>query len=56
MKIGYQVRPWINLFVNGTTYLTLVKSEDTSVFPLPDTFDHTWLFPVTAGVRLTFFR
>ena len=56
MKIGYQVRPWINLFVNGTTYLTLVKSGDTSVFPLSDTFDHTWLFPVTAGVRLTFLR
>ena len=55
-KIGYQVEPWLNLFVNGTAYLVIIKSGDTSVFPIPDTFDHAWVFPVTAGVRLTFLR
>ena len=59
-KIGYQVAPWINIFVNGTTYFIIMDSNDTLVFVDPDAgvtnFDTSWLIPVTAGVRLTFFR
>jgi hypothetical protein len=53
-KIGYQLRPWINIFVNGTAYLILPDSADTGVFGF--NFDTGWVIPVTAGVRLTFLR
>ena len=56
VKIGYQVSPLVNIFVNGTGYLTIIKSGDTAVFPIPNTFDHGWVIPVTAGVRLSFLR
>ena len=56
VKIGYQVSPLVNIFVNGTGYLTIIDSGDTAVFPIPNTFDHGWVIPVTAGVRLSFLR
>ena len=60
MKIGYQLKPWINIFVNGTAYFMIMDSNDTLVFVDPDAgvtnFDTGWVIPVTAGVRLTFLR
>jgi hypothetical protein len=52
-KIGYQVSDLINIFVQGTAYLVIIESGDTWVFPRDDTFDHGWVIPVVAGVRLT---
>ena len=51
-KIGYQITPWINVFVNGTAYFILMDAADTPVFG--DSFNNGWVIPVTAGVRLTF--
>ena len=52
-KIGYQVAPWINIFVNGTAYFILMDSADTqSAFG--SAFNNGWVIPVTAGVRLSF--
>ena len=53
-KIGYQVAPWINIFVNGTAYFIIMDAADTPVFGF--TFNNGWVIPVTAGVRLTFLR
>jgi hypothetical protein len=53
-KIGYQVAPWINIFVNGTAYFILMDAADTPVFGY--SFNNGWVIPVTAGVRLTFLR
>jgi len=59
-KIGYQIKDWINVFVNGTAYFILMDSNDTLVFVNPDAgvtnFNTGWVIPVTAGVRLTFLR
>ena len=55
MKIGYQVKPWINIFVNGTAYFILMDSADTPPAFGFD-FNNGWVIPVTAGVRLTFLR
>jgi hypothetical protein len=55
MKIGYQVKPWINIFVNGTAYFILMDAADTSPAFGFD-FNNGWVIPVTAGVRLTFLR
>lgn len=59
-KIGYQIKEWINVFVNGTAYFILMDSNDTLVFVNPDAgvtnFNTGWVIPVTAGVRLTFLR
>jgi hypothetical protein len=54
-KIGYQLKPWINIFVNGTAYFMVMDEYDTLVFLNPG-FDTGWVIPVTAGVRLTFLR
>jgi hypothetical protein len=54
-KIGYQLKPWLNLFVNGTAYFMVMDANDTLVFLNPS-FDTGWIIPVTAGVRLTFLR
>ena len=60
LKIGYQLKPWINIFVNGTAYFIIMDSNDSLVFVDPDAgvspFDTGWVLPVTAGVRLTFLR
>ena len=53
-KIGYQVAPWINIFVNGTAYFIIMDAADTPVFGF--SFNNGWVIPVTAGVRLTFLR
>lgn len=53
-KIGYQLQPWINIFVNGTAYFMLIDSADTGVYGF--NFDNGWVIPITAGVRLTFLR
>lgn len=53
-KVGYQVQPWINIFVNGSVYFMLIDSADTGVFGY--NFDNGWVIPITAGVRLTFLR
>ncbi len=60
LKLGYQLRPWINIFINGTAYFMIMDSNDSLVFVDPDAgvepFDTGWVIPLTAGVRLTFFR
>jgi hypothetical protein len=59
-KIGYQLKDWINLFVNGTAYFMVMDSNDSLVFENVsagvENFDTGWMVPVTAGVRLTFLR
>ncbi|MBT8461530.1 MAG: outer membrane beta-barrel protein [Gemmatimonadetes bacterium] len=59
-KVGYQLKPWINIFVNGTAYFILMDAADTPVFADPDAgitaFNTGWVIPVNAGVRLTFLR
>jgi len=59
-RIGYQIKDWINVFVNGTVYFIIMDSNDTLVFdavsPEVDNFDTGWVVPVTAGVRLTFLQ
>ena len=52
-KIGYQVAPWINIFVNGTAYFILMDAADTSP-AFGEAFNNGWVIPVTAGVRLSF--
>lgn len=54
-KIGYQVKPWINIFVNGTAYFILMDAAHTPP-AFGFTFNNGWVIPVTAGVRLTFLR
>lgn len=54
-KIGYQVAPWINIFVNGTAYFIMMDAADTSP-AFGFAFNNGWVIPVTAGVRLTFLR
>ncbi|MEK6255603.1 MAG: hypothetical protein N2B05_12995 [Gemmatimonadales bacterium] len=52
-KVGYQVAPWINIFVNGTAYFILMDAADTSA-AFGNDFNNGWVIPVTAGVRLSF--
>ena len=53
MKIGYQIAPWINVFVNGTAYFILMDAADTNP-AFGNDFNNGWVIPVTAGVRLSF--
>ncbi len=62
-RVGYQVSPLINLFVQAQAYLILIDEADSQPYvdwvqdqglSGLDTFETLWVLPVSGGIRLTF--
>ncbi len=57
-KAGWQVTPWINIFLNSSLYMIFMDDADTSLWvdgeEIVDPFDLGWVIPLTLGARLTF--
>ncbi len=57
-KAGWQVTPWINIFLNSSLYMIFLDDFDTLVWVdgevLTESFDLGWVIPLTLGARLTF--
>lgn len=62
-RVGYQITPMINLFVQAQVYLVLFDEADSQAYTNwasdqgltgLETFDTLWVLPVTGGIRLSF--
>jgi len=62
-RVGYQLTPMLNLFVQAQVYVVLFDEADSQPYVTwvngqgltgLETFDTLWVLPVTGGVRLSF--
>lgn len=62
-RVGYQITPTINLFVQAQGYLVVFDEADSQAYVAwtgsqgltgLETFDVLWVMPVTGGIRLSF--